>query len=153
MVNYELLRDEGILIIRPEGSLEASDFQKIAQDVDPYIEANGKLRGVMIDAESFPGWKDFAALVAHLKFVREHHRGIGKRHQRLAAHHAAVAAQPFRERHAQQCSRLPVRRIGGRLVIDAFDRQVEILDPGREDLAEDASGVGEAELGFWLRWH
>jgi hypothetical protein len=81
MVNYELLRDEGILIIHPEGSLEASDFQKIAEEVDPYIEANGKLRGVMIDAESFPGWKDFAALVAHLKFVRGHHRNI----ERIAA--------------------------------------------------------------------
>ena len=57
MVNHELLRDEGILIIRPEGSLEASDFQKIAQEIDPYIEANGKLHGVMIDAEAFPGWK------------------------------------------------------------------------------------------------
>src|SRR5262245_2466240 len=81
MVNYELDREEGILIIRPEGSLEASDFQKIAQEVDPYIEANGKLHGVMIDAESFPGWKDFAALVAHLKFVRDHHRNI----ERIAA--------------------------------------------------------------------
>jgi hypothetical protein len=78
MVDYELLRDEGILVIRPEGSLEAADFQKIARVVDPYIEANGRLRGVMIDAESFPGWKDFAALVAHLKFVKDHHRKIEK---------------------------------------------------------------------------
>ena len=78
MVNYDLRRDEGILVIRPEGSLEASDFEQIALEVDPYIEANGKLHGVMIDAESFPGWKDFAALVAHLKFVRDHHRNIGK---------------------------------------------------------------------------
>ncbi len=53
MVNHELLRDDGILIIRPEGSLEAADFQAIAQDVDPYIQANGKLCGVMIDVCSF----------------------------------------------------------------------------------------------------
>jgi hypothetical protein len=78
MVNHELLRDEGILIIRPQGSLEAADFQKIAEELDPYIEANGKLQGVMIDAESFPGWKDFAALVAHLRFVKDHHRNIEK---------------------------------------------------------------------------
>ena len=32
----------------------------------------------MIDAESFPGWKDFAALVAHLKFVKGHHRNVEK---------------------------------------------------------------------------
>ena len=78
MVHYELWRPEGILVLRPEGSLEASDFQKITQEVDPYIEANGKLHGVMLDAETFPGWKDFAALVAHLKFVKDHHRKIEK---------------------------------------------------------------------------
>lgn len=78
MVHHELNRDEGILIIRPEGSLEASDFQTIAQEVDPYIAAHGKLQGVMIEAESFPGWKDFAGLIAHLRFVKEHHRKIEK---------------------------------------------------------------------------
>ena len=78
MIDHELLREEGILVIRPEGSLEAADFQNIAHEIDPYIEANGKLHGVLIDAESFPGWKDLAALVAHLKFAREHHRKIEK---------------------------------------------------------------------------
>ena len=53
MVNYDLLRDEGILVIRPESPLEAVDFQKIAEEVDPYIEAHGKLHGVMIDAEIY----------------------------------------------------------------------------------------------------
>ena len=78
MVEYELLQADGILVIRPEGSLEASDFERIAREVDPYIEANGKLHGVMIDAKSFPGWKDFAAFVAHLRFVKDHHRRIEK---------------------------------------------------------------------------
>jgi len=41
MVNYELLRSEGILVIRPVASLEASNFQQITKEVDPYIEANG----------------------------------------------------------------------------------------------------------------
>lgn len=78
MVNFELLREDGILVMHPEGSLEASDFERISQEVDPYIEANGKLHGVLIDAKSFPGWKDLAALVAHLKFAKEHHRKIEK---------------------------------------------------------------------------
>lgn len=81
MVKHELHEAEGILIIRPSGALEASDFQQIAREIDPYIEANGKLQGLMIEAASFPGWKDFAALVAHLKFVRDHHRKI----ERIAA--------------------------------------------------------------------
>jgi hypothetical protein len=80
MVNHELLQMEGILIVRPEAPLEATDFQKLAQEIDPYIEANGKLCGLMIDAASFPGWKDFEGLFAHLKFVKDHHRRI----QRIA---------------------------------------------------------------------
>ena len=32
----------------------------------------------MIDAESFPGWKDFAALVAHLRIHQEPHQKIRK---------------------------------------------------------------------------
>jgi hypothetical protein len=78
MIDHELLQVEGILVLRPKDRLEASDFEKVAQEVDPYIDANGKLHGILLDAEAFPGWKDFAALVAHLKFVRDHHRKIEK---------------------------------------------------------------------------
>jgi SpoIIAA-like len=78
MVEHELLQAEGILILRPKDRLEAADFQNLAREIDPYIEANGKLQGILLEAESFPGWKDFAALLAHLKFVREHHRKIEK---------------------------------------------------------------------------
>ncbi len=76
MLNYELLRAEGILILRPEMPLESSDFRQLATEIDPYIEADGKLHGLMIDANSFPGWKDFNALAAHLKFVRDHHQKV-----------------------------------------------------------------------------
>jgi hypothetical protein len=78
MLNYELLRDEGILVVTPSGPLEASDFQRLSRQVDPYIAEKGGLRGLMVCAESFPGWSDFAALIAHLKFVRDHHRAIAK---------------------------------------------------------------------------
>jgi stage II sporulation SpoAA-like protein len=78
VVGYELLRDDGIMILRPRGALEAADFENLAREVDPYIEANGRLNGILLDAESFPGWKDFAALVAHLRFVRGHHRQVQK---------------------------------------------------------------------------
>jgi SpoIIAA-like len=78
MLHHELLRNEGILLIRPEGPLHAGDFESVASVVDPYIEANGKLRGVMIEARSFPGWESIAALVSHVRFVRDHHRLITK---------------------------------------------------------------------------
>jgi hypothetical protein len=81
MLDHELLRDEKILIVTPHGPLESSDFSMLAKEIDPFIEEKGNLNGLMIFAESFPGWTDFAALVSHLKFVKNHHRRI----QRVAA--------------------------------------------------------------------
>ena len=78
MIKSELMKDKGVLIVSPVGPLTASDFERLAGEIDPYIEENGALHGLMIHAESFPGWKDFAALVSHLKFVRDHHRKIEK---------------------------------------------------------------------------
>ena len=76
MLRHELLRDRGILILKPEGALRAEDFATLAGVVDPYIEERGGLDGLMIEAPSFPGWEDFAGLVSHLRFVRDHHRLI-----------------------------------------------------------------------------
>jgi hypothetical protein len=78
MVEFDLVKADGILILRPRGRLEAADFERVARAVDPYIEANGKLHGLLLDAEAFPGWRDFAALIAHFQFVRDHHRNIEK---------------------------------------------------------------------------
>jgi len=71
MLSHELLRDEGILLIRPRGPIRAGDLESIPKLVDPYIGDKGGLRGVMIEAHSFPGWDSFAALVSHLRFVRQ----------------------------------------------------------------------------------
>ena len=78
MSNHELLRTEGIPILEPEAPLEADDFARLAQEIDRHIEANGKLHAVMIDVESFPGSRDFAALIGHLRFVKNHHQKILK---------------------------------------------------------------------------
>jgi len=78
MLNHELLRDDGILVLKPGGALEASDFEMVARDLDPYIEERGHLRGLLIEAESFPGWSDFAAFISHLRFIRDHHRHIAR---------------------------------------------------------------------------
>jgi SpoIIAA-like len=78
MLNYELNHADGILIINPIGALESRDFEKLGQEVDPYITENGKLNGVMIYTQSFPGWDDFAAFLSHMKFVKDHHQKIKK---------------------------------------------------------------------------
>jgi hypothetical protein len=78
MLKFELLRDVGVLVVEPRDALTAEDFQAVAQAVDPYIQENGRLTGLLIDAPSFPGWESFAALIEHIRFVRDHHRNIDR---------------------------------------------------------------------------
>lgn len=78
MLINEVMLDEKILVITPEGALKETDFQELAAEVDPFIEAMGTLNGLMIFSESFPGWENFAALLSHMKFVKEHHKNIKK---------------------------------------------------------------------------
>ena len=45
MIQFELLRDQGILILSPDGPLEKGDFERLSQEIDPFIVSNGKLTG------------------------------------------------------------------------------------------------------------
>ena len=92
MIRFELLRDKGILVVRPHEALRAEDFATIAAEVDPYIAAQGGLRGLMVVAPSFPGWENFAGLIGHLQFVRDHQRKI-ERVAVLTDNHVLKVAQ------------------------------------------------------------
>jgi SpoIIAA-like len=78
MISHRLLRDEGILIVSPTAPLEASDFKEVASEVDPFIEENGSLKGLLVDAQAFSGWRDFGGLVSHFRFIRDQHDQIKK---------------------------------------------------------------------------
>jgi hypothetical protein len=78
MIHFELLRDQGILTVTPEGPLQAADFNKLSEVVDPFIETNGNLIGLLIDAPTFPGWQSFGDMVSHFKFVKNHEQHIKK---------------------------------------------------------------------------
>lgn len=91
MLKHELL-ESGILILKPEGALRAEDFAALAAAVDPYIEQHAGLEGLMIDAPTFPGWENFAGLVSHLRFVRDHHRQV--RRMAVVSDSALLAVAP-----------------------------------------------------------
>jgi len=78
MISYELDENAGVLTVRPEGKLESQDFQTLSKVVDPFIEERGRLNGIVIVTERFPGWEDFNGMIEHMKFVRNHHRKIAK---------------------------------------------------------------------------
>lgn len=76
MIEHNLDTTHSILYVRPKTSLEQDDFLQIAKTVDPYIEESGILSGLIIEAPEFAGWNNFGAVVAHFRFVREHHKHI-----------------------------------------------------------------------------
>ena len=79
MLTFELMKDTGILIVIPHGPLKVEDFSNLAKEVDPYIKEKGKLNGLMLcPGDTFPGWENFSAMLAHLKFVHNHHKKIKK---------------------------------------------------------------------------
>jgi hypothetical protein len=78
VIDYELDTDHSILRVRPESSLDKSDFAELAKVVDPQIEAGGDLAGLIIDAPHFPGWDSFGSLVSHIRFVRDHQKHVKK---------------------------------------------------------------------------
>lgn len=81
MINAQLLRNKGLLIVSPSGKLQKADFEQLRRLVDPYLEKHGKLNGLLIDAKSFPGWEDFSGLLSHLRFIRSYEKKI----ERVAA--------------------------------------------------------------------
>ena len=76
MLSVQIDEGKGIALLEPDGPLSADDFTSAAKIIDPWIEKNGKLNGLIIHSTSFPGWESFAALSSHLIFVKEHHEKI-----------------------------------------------------------------------------
>jgi len=76
MIKVTLDKENSIATLEPHGALTKEDFSLAVKAIDPYIEEHGKLNGLIIETESFPGWDDFAALSRHITFVKNHHKKI-----------------------------------------------------------------------------
>ena len=76
MLNYSLMKPEGILLLEPHGPLTEQDFDGVSQDVDDFLAEHPKLHGVMIQSKDFPGWENWAGFSAHMGFVREHRHQV-----------------------------------------------------------------------------
>jgi hypothetical protein len=77
-LSFRLLQDTGVLIIEITAALRREDFDGLSAVVDGWLEAHGELRGVVVHASEFPGWKDLAGFLRHVRFVRDHHRKVRK---------------------------------------------------------------------------
>jgi len=100
MLKVKLDKENALVILEPHGALTKDDFDKAAVVIDPFIEEMGKLNGVVIYVESFPGWENFAGLSEHIVFIKNHHKKI----KRLAfatdttvINYTKAIAEPFIE--------------------------------------------------------
>ena len=75
-MNIEML--DNACVVEPQGALSKDDFVAIAAKVDPVIESQGQLDGLIIKTRDFPGWEGFSDMVEHFRFVRNHHQQIKK---------------------------------------------------------------------------
>lgn len=78
MITINLDKQTGILTLQPSGPLAVEDFKQVAAAVDPFVEAHGKLKALIIEAAHFPGWENFGAAAQHLQFIRDHHKDVAK---------------------------------------------------------------------------
>jgi hypothetical protein len=78
MIDAQLLRKEGILVVAPVDSLQKADFERLRLLVDPYIEKHGGLTGLLIDAETFFGWDDFPGMLSHIRFAQNYQKNIAR---------------------------------------------------------------------------
>jgi hypothetical protein len=81
MIDAQLLRNEGILVVAPVDKLQTVDFERLRLLADPFIEEHGGLAGLLIDAENFHGWDDFSSMLSHIRFARNYQKNI----ERVAA--------------------------------------------------------------------
>jgi hypothetical protein len=78
MLKIDVDVNRQLIVLEPDGPLREEDFVRLAGVVDPFLEAQVPLDGIMVRTRDFPGWDSFGALAGHIRFVRDHHRQIGK---------------------------------------------------------------------------
>ena len=78
MLDYSIMKPEGILVLKPKAPLTEADFGGLSAAVDSYLSDHSKLQGVLIHVKGFPGWESFGGFAAHMHIVSEHHKKVGR---------------------------------------------------------------------------
>jgi hypothetical protein len=78
MLDYNLDQEEGILSICPMKKLTAADFEALKTEVDDYLSNHDSLTGLLLTIEHVPSWENFAAVVQHIRFLRDHQKRIAR---------------------------------------------------------------------------
>jgi pantothenate kinase len=75
-IKITLEKESKIAILKLEKSLSKDDFLYAKSIIDPFIEQNGKLNGIIIYTKDFPYWNSFSGFISHMKFIKNHHQDV-----------------------------------------------------------------------------
>jgi len=78
MLAVKIDSTKGIAVLEPDGPLSKEDFERAARAIDPHLEKAGRLNGIVVRIDRFPGWESFSALASHLRFVKNHHEKVAR---------------------------------------------------------------------------
>jgi hypothetical protein len=78
MLKVDIKDQANIVVLTPDGAIHAQDIDKMATEVNRYIDEHDRVPNLVIFAKSLPHWANFEALRKHLKFVRNHHEIVKK---------------------------------------------------------------------------
>lgn len=68
----------GCFILEPRGKLSRGDFDVLIDRFNEKVNTTDTIPNLVVHTRDFPGWTDFAAMMGHLSFVRDHHKLIDK---------------------------------------------------------------------------
>ncbi len=68
----------GCFVLEPSGSLRKADLDALTKRFDAKVAAGGPTPNLVIHSPRFPTWSNLAAMLEHIRFIREHHRQIEK---------------------------------------------------------------------------
>ena len=76
MLSVTFDESRSIITLEPDNPLTIEDFQSAKRIIDDHLSLKGRLKGIIIQTEDFPGWVSFKALLGHLKFIKDHHQWV-----------------------------------------------------------------------------
>lgn len=76
MLDYSIMEPQGILMLEPHTPLSKEDFDMLSGAIKDYLAEHPKLHGAMIHTKDFPGYQNFDGFIAHMHFLREHHKQV-----------------------------------------------------------------------------
>jgi hypothetical protein len=67
-----------VIVVEVSEPLRAQDFDALAVTADGWLDTHDTVPGIVIHAREFPGWENLSSLLRHVRFVRDHHRRVGR---------------------------------------------------------------------------